>query len=115
MVYRLSAIRYLLVQCWRELFDLLRAFEILYRLAAIEGAFVALGFASAQVRFADMRTHHLAGRRDLEPLGSGFVCLDFGHAIISSKQGRGSELRPVNERPTLFSALVSVLLARLLQ
>ena len=41
--------------------------------AAVEGTFVAFGFAAAQVRFADVRPHHFAGRGNFKPLGCRFV------------------------------------------
>jgi hypothetical protein len=63
------------------LLDLLRAFEIFIFDAAIKRALVALGFAAAQMGFADMRSHQFAARGHFEPLGGCLVGFNLWHAI----------------------------------
>lgn len=67
----------------RERLDFLVAFVVQIFDAAIKRELVAFGFATAQVRFADARVHDFAGCGDLEPLGGGFMSLDFRHGNIS--------------------------------
>jgi hypothetical protein len=65
------------------LLDLLGAFEIFIFDAAIERALVALGFAAAQMGFADMRSHQFATGGHLESLGGRFVGFDLWHETYS--------------------------------
>jgi len=65
------------------LLDLFGAFEIFVFDAAIERALVALGFAAAQMGFADVRSHQFAAGGHFESLGGGFVGFDFWHETYS--------------------------------
>jgi hypothetical protein len=65
------------------LLDLFGAFEIFVFDAAIKRALVALGFATAQMGLADMRSHQFAARGHFEPLGGCLVGFDLWHAIYS--------------------------------
>ena len=82
-----------MVERGRERHDFLVAFVVQVLDAAIKRALVAFGFAAAQVRFADVCVHDLAGRGQLEPLGSRFVCLDFWHGNYSDFRFRISDFQ----------------------
>lgn len=63
--------------------NLFRAFVTFDCHAAVECALVALGFAAAQVRFADVRPHQFAGRGNLEAFCGCFVSFQFRHETNS--------------------------------
>ena len=65
------------------MFDLFGALGIFEFDAAIKRALVAFGFAAAQMRLADMRSHHFAARGHFEPLGGCFVGFNLWHARYS--------------------------------
>ena len=93
------------MQCGRERFDLLRAFETLHLNPTVEIPLVALGFAAAQVRFADLGMHHFAGRRDPEPFGGRFVRLQFGHSVCLHRSIIAMRTSPIITAIAIYSQI----------
>ncbi len=65
----------LLVQRRCELLDLFHLLGMRVLYAAVKASLVAFRLAAAEMRFADMGSHHFAGRGDFKSFCGSFVCL----------------------------------------